>query len=135
MKLHMTMFHNGIGAKIRDRQDVFSGIFAYSFNRYNLASGREVHYAEGSKVSGQFFETLGIQRDLILKRHLEFPAARFVSEFAERNEFEDPRVHKRNAFNLLSSKSYKATFLTTPGPRIICRDLEAFRTKTRSGTL
>jgi predicted permease len=54
------IFTNPIWEQIRDRQDVFSGIFAYSLNRYNSASGGEVHYVEGNKVSGRFFETLGV---------------------------------------------------------------------------
>jgi putative ABC transport system permease protein len=53
-------FTNPIWEQVRDRQDIFSGVFAYSFNRYNLATGGEVRYAEGNKVSGQFFQTLGV---------------------------------------------------------------------------
>src|ERR1700733_5260978 len=52
-------FTNPVWEQIRDRQDVFSSVFAYSFNRYNLSSGGEGRYAEGNKVSGRFFETLG----------------------------------------------------------------------------
>jgi putative ABC transport system permease protein len=51
---------NPLWEQIRDRQDVFSTIFAYSPNRYNLATGGEVRYIQGSRVSGQYFETLGI---------------------------------------------------------------------------
>src|SRR5580700_7967041 len=37
-------FTNPIWEQIRDRQDVFSGIFAYSFTHYNLSQGGEVRY-------------------------------------------------------------------------------------------
>lgn len=51
---------NPLWEQIRDRQDVFSTVFAYSPTRYNLAPGGEVRYVQGSRVSGQYFETLGI---------------------------------------------------------------------------
>ena len=54
------IFTNPVWEQIRDRQDVFSGIFAYTFTRFNTSSGGEVHYIEGSEVSGQYFETLGV---------------------------------------------------------------------------
>ncbi len=53
-------YTNPIWEQIRDRQDVFSGIFAYSGERVNLAAGGEARYAELNFVSGQFFETLGL---------------------------------------------------------------------------
>src|ERR1700693_4206400 len=40
-------FTNPIWEQLRDRQDVFSGIFAWSGHRFNLASGGEVSYADG----------------------------------------------------------------------------------------
>jgi hypothetical protein len=46
--------------QVRDRQDVFSGAFAYSPNRFNLAVGGEVRNANTSWVSGDFFRTLGV---------------------------------------------------------------------------
>jgi predicted permease len=54
-------FTNPIWEQIRDRQDVFSGVFAYSLNRYNLSTGGEARYVVGSKVSGQYFQTLGVK--------------------------------------------------------------------------
>jgi predicted permease len=56
-------FNNSIWEQLRDRQDVFSGIFAYGMAgaRFNLASGGEARYAHGNVASGQFFETLGLQ--------------------------------------------------------------------------
>ena len=53
-------FTNPIWEQIRDRQDVFSGIFAYGGGRFNLATGGEARYAQGNYASGQFFDTLGL---------------------------------------------------------------------------
>jgi putative ABC transport system permease protein len=54
-------FTNPIWEQVRDRQDVFSGIFAYGRGQFNVAAGGEVHYADSNYVSGQFFETLGLR--------------------------------------------------------------------------
>jgi predicted permease len=51
---------NPIWEQIRDRQDVFSGIFGYGRWAFNLAAGGEVHNVNGEYVSGQFFDTLGV---------------------------------------------------------------------------
>jgi len=53
-------FTNPIWEQLRDSQDVFSGAFAYSPNRFNLAVGGEVRSASASWVSGDFFRTLGV---------------------------------------------------------------------------
>jgi putative ABC transport system permease protein len=58
------VFTNPLWEQIRDRQDVFSTLFAYSRTRYNLATGGEVHNIEGTRVSGEYFETLGIHAAL-----------------------------------------------------------------------
>jgi len=52
---------NPIWEQIRDRQDVFSGVFSYGGAAYNLTSGGEVRVARGSMVSGEFFSTLGVR--------------------------------------------------------------------------
>src|SRR6202041_3533259 len=44
-------FTNPIWEQVRDRKDVFSGTFAYSPNRLNLAVGGEVRNASTSWVS------------------------------------------------------------------------------------
>jgi len=54
-------YMNPVWEQIRDRQDVFSGIFAYGLWRFNLAAGGEARYVNGSFVSGQFFDTLGVR--------------------------------------------------------------------------
>jgi predicted permease len=53
-------FTNPIWEQLRDRQDVFSGIFAYGGGRFNLAAGGEARYANSNYVSGRFFDTLGL---------------------------------------------------------------------------
>jgi putative ABC transport system permease protein len=55
------VYTNPIWEQIRDRQDVFSGIFAYGGGRFNLAASGEARPAQGNFVAGQFFETLGLQ--------------------------------------------------------------------------
>ena len=47
--------------QLRDQQQAFSGVFAWSAARFNLSSGGEERYAEGLFVSGDFFRTLGVQ--------------------------------------------------------------------------
>src|SRR5580704_7496320 len=47
--------------QIRDHQQVFSGIFAWGDNRFNLTDGGEARFAEGLWVSGQYFATLGVR--------------------------------------------------------------------------
>jgi predicted permease len=36
-------------------------LFAYSFNRFNLAAGGEARFARGNWVSGEYFSTLGVR--------------------------------------------------------------------------
>ena len=57
-------FSNLIWEQIRDRQDVFSGIFAYGKWPFNLAHGGEVRFVNGQYVSGQYFDTLGVRATL-----------------------------------------------------------------------
>ena len=52
---------NPIWEQIRDRQQGFSGILAWSRNDFNLAQGGEVRWAKGLWVSGDFFNVLGVQ--------------------------------------------------------------------------
>jgi predicted permease len=53
-------FTNPIWEQIRGRQDVFSGVFAYGGNGFNLAAGGEARNVRGSYTSGQFFDALGL---------------------------------------------------------------------------
>jgi putative ABC transport system permease protein len=57
-------FTNPIWEQIRDRQDVFSGIFAYGLWRFDLAAGGEARYVNGHYSSGQYFDTLGVRAAL-----------------------------------------------------------------------
>ncbi len=54
-------FTNPLWEQLRNRQDVFSGVFAWSTSRFNLARGGAVSYANGIFASGEFFSTLGIR--------------------------------------------------------------------------
>jgi putative ABC transport system permease protein len=53
-------FSNPTWEHLRDRQDVFSGLFAYGRWGFNLAAGGEARTVNGHYVSGQYFETLGV---------------------------------------------------------------------------
>jgi len=46
--------------EIRRRQQAFSGVLAWSADRFNLAPGGEVRFAQGLYVSGDFFRNLGV---------------------------------------------------------------------------
>jgi len=56
-----TSFTNPLWEQVRDRQDVFSGVLAWSGDRFDLAQGGAVHYANGMWVSGDFFKTLELR--------------------------------------------------------------------------
>jgi len=55
---------NPIWEQIRDRQEGFSGIFAWGADTANLAPGGEERPARMLYVSGDFFNTLGVQPTL-----------------------------------------------------------------------
>src|SRR5437867_758593 len=59
-----TGYGNPTWEQIRDRQDVFSGIFAYGRWHFNLAAGGEARNVNGNYISGQFFDTLGVRAAL-----------------------------------------------------------------------
>jgi putative ABC transport system permease protein len=52
---------NPVWEQIRDRQQAFSGIFAWGTNTFNMSSGGEARYADGLWVSGDFFNVLGVR--------------------------------------------------------------------------
>jgi putative ABC transport system permease protein len=52
---------NPIWEQLRDRQQGFSGIFAWGMDSVNLATGGEVRPARMLYASGDFFNTLGVQ--------------------------------------------------------------------------
>ena len=54
------MMTNPLWEQLRDRQQAFSGVFAWGVNGFNLTTGGEARYAQGLWVSGDFFNTLGV---------------------------------------------------------------------------
>jgi putative ABC transport system permease protein len=52
---------NAIWEQLRDRQEAFSSIFAWSADTMNLATSGEARYAQGIYVSGDFFKVLEVQ--------------------------------------------------------------------------
>lgn len=54
-------YGNPLWEALRDRQDVFSGLFAYGRWAFNLSSGGEARNIQGQFVSGQYFDTLGVR--------------------------------------------------------------------------
>lgn len=51
---------NPVWEQLRDRQDIFFGLFGYATARFDLSARGEARYVQGNYVSGQFFETLGV---------------------------------------------------------------------------
>jgi predicted permease len=51
----------GIWEQIQQRQQVLSGLFAWSSVRFNTQPGGEARYVEGLWVSGDFFNVLGVR--------------------------------------------------------------------------
>ena len=54
-------FSNPLWEELRNRQDVFSGMFAWSTTQFDLAQGGAVHDVNGLFASGDFFGTLGVR--------------------------------------------------------------------------
>lgn len=52
---------NPLWEQIRDRQDVFSGVFATATERFDLAHGGQARLVSGLYVSGDYFSTLGVR--------------------------------------------------------------------------
>ena len=54
-------FTNPIWEALRDQQDIFSGVLAWDFTRFDLAKGGAVQYVNGVFASGNYFATLGVR--------------------------------------------------------------------------
>jgi predicted permease len=54
-------FTNPLWEQVRDHQDVFSGVFAWGEERFDLAQGGAVQYANGIFASGDYFAALGVR--------------------------------------------------------------------------
>src|SRR4030095_12132066 len=52
---------NPLWEQFRDRQQAFSGVFAWSPGNFNLAQSGEVRNGKALWVSGDFFNVLGVQ--------------------------------------------------------------------------
>lgn len=61
MNDHQAIFTNPQWEAIRDRQDMFSGIFAFSKTSLNLTTGGEARRVDANMVSGAYFATLGVR--------------------------------------------------------------------------
>jgi putative ABC transport system permease protein len=55
---------NPIWEQVRDRQQAFSGVFAWGADEFNLGTGSEVRPVRGLWVSGDFFNVLGVRPQL-----------------------------------------------------------------------
>ncbi|HVG30112.1 MAG TPA: ABC transporter permease [Pyrinomonadaceae bacterium] len=55
---------NPVWEQVRDRQQAFSGVFAWGAEDFNLGTGSEVHRARGLWVSGDFFDVLGVRPEV-----------------------------------------------------------------------
>ena len=54
-------FTNPLWEQVRDHQDVFSSVFAWSSWKFDLAQGGAVQYVNGLYVSGDYFNSLGVR--------------------------------------------------------------------------
>jgi putative ABC transport system permease protein len=54
-------YTNPLWEALRDRQDVFSGVFAWGESEFNLASGGVAENIRGFYVSGDYFNALGVR--------------------------------------------------------------------------
>ncbi|MGH7653393.1 MAG: ABC transporter permease, partial [Gemmatimonadaceae bacterium] len=61
MEKNDNTFTNPLWEQIRDRQDMFSGIFATNDTHFDLTTGGEVRQAHAEYVSGDYFTTLGVR--------------------------------------------------------------------------
>lgn len=59
-KDHGDVFTNPIWEAVRRDQRVFSGVFAYADESFNLAEGGEARRVDGNYVGGEYFATLGL---------------------------------------------------------------------------
>jgi putative ABC transport system permease protein len=57
-------FTFAIWLEIREKQQGFSSMFAWAPNQFNVSPAGEVHNVQGLWVSGDFFETLGVEPEL-----------------------------------------------------------------------
>jgi putative ABC transport system permease protein len=109
-----------IWEQIRKRQEGFAEIAIWSDQRFNLATGGEIHNASGIRVSGDFFHVLGVQP--ILGRLLgpeddqpgcAMSGANISYAFWQRNFAGDPAVIGKRL--TLDGNSFQILGVTSPG--------------------
>ena len=89
-------FTNPIWEELREHQQVFSNVFAFSAREFNLAEGGVVRNTQGYWVSGGFFSTLGVRpvAGRLITSGDDFrgcPAVAVVSAALWEREFGSPR--------------------------------------------
>src|SRR5216683_2581512 len=106
--------------QIRKRQEGFAEIAVWSDERFNLATGGEVRKAKGIRVSGDFFQVLGVEPILgrLLGPQDDQPgcgasAANISYAFWQRNFAGDPSVVGKRL--TLDGNSFEVVGVTPPG--------------------
>jgi putative ABC transport system permease protein len=106
--------------QIRKRQEGFSAIAAWTGQQFNLATGGEVRYAKGLRVSGDFFHVLGVEPILgrLLGPEDDQPgcgisAANISYAFWQRNFAGDPTVIGKRL--TLDGNSFQILGVTSAG--------------------
>ncbi|PYT79014.1 MAG: hypothetical protein DMG40_17755 [Acidobacteria bacterium] len=106
--------------QIRDRQQGFAQIAAWSAQRFNLATGGEIRYANVLRVSGEFFQVLGVEPFLgrLLGPADDQPgcalgAANISYAFWQRNFGGDPSIVGKRLS--LDGNSFEIVGVTSPG--------------------
>ena len=112
---------NPLWEQVRDRQDVFSGMFAFGGSEFNLARGGELRGVSGNWVSGDHFSTLGISTVLgrVLSRDDDYrgcPGAAVLSyDFWQREYGANPDAITRTVS--LDNHSFPIVGVLAPGFR------------------
>src|SRR5712672_4174955 len=106
--------------EIRKRQEAFSEMAVWSNEQYNLATGGEVRFANGLRVSGDFFRVLGVQAALgrLLGPEDDKPGcplggANLSYSFCQRNFAGDPSIVGKRL--TLDDNSFEIVGVTPPG--------------------
>ena len=106
--------------EIRKRQEAFSEMAVWSNDQYNLATGGEVRFANGLRVSGDFFRVLGVQPALgrLLGPEDDHPGcplngANISYAFWQRNFAGDPSIVGKRL--TLDGNSFEVVGVTQPG--------------------
>ena len=95
-------FTSDLWQQVRDQQQAFSGVIAWSASRFNLAKGGEARYAEGLYVSGNFYQVLEVPAIIGRtftpeddKAGCPSPSAVISAAFWEREFASDPGILNR----------------------------------------